>query len=214
MGEKAEAEHAQYWSSSHRLGRFLGLKRFEQIYRYFTLRDEGSLPKQTNESFTWKLEPVTNLIRQNCRQNWSSSSYLCIDEAMVFYRGRTVHKTKMKNKPIAEGYKIWVLGDNGYVFDWLWHSQREGPEGIPKQDIFIHQLTKTVENGRKMIHLALTFAVIIRLATCLRELHSTRVFRLYLDNLFLNVEVAQALLALDICCMEQLEKTRQGYPHS
>jgi hypothetical protein len=54
---------------------------------------------------------------------------------MMPYRGRTVHKTKMKNKPIPEGYKIWVLADNGYVSDWLWHSQREGPEDIPKKGL-------------------------------------------------------------------------------
>lgn len=41
----------------------------------------------------------------------------CIDEAMVSYSGRTNHTTKMKNKPIAQGFKIWVLGDNGYVCD-------------------------------------------------------------------------------------------------
>jgi Transposase IS4 len=106
MEEKAESEHAKYWSSLHRLGRFLGLKRFDQIHRYFTIRDEFSSPKQTGEPFTWKLEPIATLIRQNCRQNWSLSSYLCIDKAMVFYRGRTVYKTKMKNKPIAVDYKI------------------------------------------------------------------------------------------------------------
>jgi hypothetical protein len=33
----------------------------------------------------------------------------CIDEAMVSYSGRINHTTKMKNKPIAEGFKIWVL---------------------------------------------------------------------------------------------------------
>ena len=37
MGAHIESQHSQYWSSSHQLGRFLGLKRFEQIHHYFTI---------------------------------------------------------------------------------------------------------------------------------------------------------------------------------
>jgi hypothetical protein len=56
------------------------------------------------------------------------------------YRGRTLHKIKTKNKPVAEGFKIWVLGDNGYISDWLQHSQRDSPEGIPKKGLWVNQL--------------------------------------------------------------------------
>jgi hypothetical protein len=54
--------------------------------------------------------------------------------------------------------------------------------------------------GLKSIELAPTFALVIRLAERLRKIHPNRVFCLFLDNLFLNVPVAQALLALNICC--------------
>jgi Transposase IS4 len=128
---------------------------------------------------------------------------------MVSFRGRTVYKTKMKNKPISEGFKIWVLADNGYFCDWLWHSQREGPEDIPKKGIIVDKLTK---KGREFIYLASTYAVLIRLATRLRELRPTRVFCFYLDNLFLNVDIAQALLALNICCTGTTRKNAIGIP--
>jgi Transposase IS4 len=209
MGQSIESQHTKYWSLSHRLGEFLALKRFQQIHRYLTLRDDCSWPKQPDEPFTWKLEPIASLVRQNCRQNWSPSSHLCIDESMVSYRGRTLHKTKMKNKPIPEGYKIWVLGDNGYVSDWLWHSQRDGPERIPKQGIIVDRLTK---NGHSSIYLAPTFAVLIRLTERLRELRPMRIFCFYLDNLFLNVNIAQALLAMNICCTGITRKNAQGIP--
>jgi hypothetical protein len=32
-------------------------------------------------------------------------------------RGRTFNKVKLPNKPIKEGYKVWVLEDTGYVYD-------------------------------------------------------------------------------------------------
>jgi Transposase IS4 len=130
---------------------------------------------------------------------------------MVPYQGRTLHTTKMKNKPITEGFKIWVLADNSYLCDWLWHSQREGPESIPKQGITVNQLT--TNNVLQPIRLASTFAVIIRLAERLRKLRSTCIFCFYLDNLFLNVSVAQALLALDLCCVGTTRKNAQGIPN-
>jgi hypothetical protein len=47
----------------------------------------------------------------------------------------------------------------------------------------------------------------------LRELRPKRIFCLYLNNLFTNVNVAQALLALDICCTETTRKNAQRIPN-
>ena len=62
------------------------------------------------------------------------------------------------------------------------------------------------------IRLAPTFALVIRLAQRLREIHPERVFCFFLDNLFLNLNVAQALLALRICCTGTTRKNAQGIP--
>ena len=75
------------------------------------------MPPMEDETFAWHVEPIGSTIRQNCQILWYPSSHLAIDEAMVAYRGRTSHKVKLPNKPIKEGYKIWVLGDSGYVYD-------------------------------------------------------------------------------------------------
>ena len=52
---------------------------------------------------------------------------------MIPYRGNSVHTMKMKNKPISEGYKVWVLGNQGYVWYFLWYSCVTGTECIPKK---------------------------------------------------------------------------------
>jgi len=209
MGEHGEKESRVYWSSLHQLGQFLSLSRFEQIHRYLAIRDESVHPRQDNENFAWKLEPVGTIIRRNCKQNWFPSSHICIDEAMIPFRGRSHHTVKLPHKPISEGYKVWILGDNGYAYDWLWHSGDDGPEGIPKKGITTAQ---RVPNGPKTVHLAPTFALIIRLAERLREYHPQRIFCLFLDNLFLNTTVAHALLAMNICCMGTTRKNAQGVP--
>ncbi len=40
---------------------------------------------------------------------------------MVPFTGRTVYMVKIKNKPMKEGYKIWLMGFNDYVSDFLFY---------------------------------------------------------------------------------------------
>jgi Transposase IS4 len=95
----------------------MSLRRYDQIHRYFTLRDGAIHPRQQGETFVWKVEPIATLVKQNCKALWSLSSHLAVDEAMIAYRGRTIDKVKLLNKPIKEGYKVWVVGDHDYVYD-------------------------------------------------------------------------------------------------
>ena len=131
---------------------------------------------------------------------------------MIAYRGRSSHKVKLPNKPIKEGYKVWVLDDAGYVYDWLWHSRVEGLEDIPQEDIEVKRVTKKELTELNTIQLAPTFAFVIRLVQRLRQMRSTCVFYFFLDNLFLNINVAQSLLALRICCTDTIRKNAQGIP--
>ena len=209
-GSHIERKHEEHWSEDGYLKRFLSLKRYQQIHRYFTLRDKCVHPKQEEETFAWPVEPIGTIVRQNCSTMWLPSSHLVIDEAMISYQGRTHHKVKLSNKPIKEGYKVWVLGDSGYVYDWLWHSRVDGPEDIPEGEMNVDRASSTGESTT--VHLAPTFALIIRLAQRLRQIHKTRVFCFFLDNLFLNLNVSQALLALRICCTGTTRKNAQGIP--
>jgi hypothetical protein len=47
---------------------------------------------------------------------------------MIVYRGRSKYTTKFKNKPISEGYKVWVLAEYGYIWSWLWYPLEESTE--------------------------------------------------------------------------------------
>ena len=46
MGMHREAVRATFWSPTHQLGRYLPYHRFEQIHRYFSIRDEATSPRQ------------------------------------------------------------------------------------------------------------------------------------------------------------------------
>ena len=209
MGIYIEKERAEYWQHSHRLGSYISRERFEQIHRYFTIRDSSVYPAISKENFTWHLEPVATIIRLSCQQNWSPGSHFTIDESMILYRGRSEHTVKMKNKPISEGYKVWVLADHGFIWSFLWYSCTTGTESIYKKQGLLVDLPIPFQPVR----LASTFATIIRLAQQLRfhaDLVFPRVHCLFLDNLFLNQDICLALLALNIACMGTTRKNAVG----
>ena len=73
-------------------------------------------------------------------------------------------------------------------------------------------MQQKVPRGPDSVHLAPTFALVIRLAEHLHKQHPNRVFCLFLDNLFLNINVSHALLALNICCTGTTRKNALGIP--
>ena len=111
---RREPKHQKLWDpKGYHLGRFLGLNRYEQINRYFTLRDSVTTPPSASDEWYTALEPVATHIRTTCKKLWHLGTYVAIDEAIIAYRGRTHYTIKIKNKPISEGYKVWVLAEAG-----------------------------------------------------------------------------------------------------
>lgn len=43
--------------------------------------------------------------------------------------GRVLEIVNIPSKPTPEGFKIWVLANQGYILDWLWHAKgdKKGP---------------------------------------------------------------------------------------
>jgi hypothetical protein len=92
------------------------------------------------------------------------------------------------------------------------YSYIEGLEDIPSKGLNINRvetidLTKLIK-----VHLTLTFTLILRLTERLCLIYPTHVFCFFLDNLFLNINVSQALLALRIYYIGTICKNAQGIP--
>jgi len=150
-----------YWKI-HKIGQFLSLKRFEQIHRFFSLNSKNTIPLPTNTPWFYRIQRISDLIRTACRNAYYPSSHITIDEAMVAFKGRSKDTIKLKNKPINTGYKLWCIGDHGYIWSWLFHSKVDGVETLEKG-----QKTRwpyAVENGVKSVLLAPTHALVLRLA--------------------------------------------------
>jgi Transposase IS4 len=129
---------------------------------------------------------------------------------MMAFKGRSKDTIKLKGKPIDTGYKLWCIGDHGYIWSWLFHSRTDGVETLEKgrktewlRQRFASETHPTTDT------LAPTFALVLRLV---EQLPKELQFCVYLDNLFLNLPVAQCLLAMGIYCMGITRKKAVGFP--
>lgn len=93
--------------------------RFKLIHRYFSI---NNAPPPLNAPWFYQIQRVADLIRTACRNAYYPSSHITIDEAMVAFAGHSKDTIKLKNKPIHTGYKLWCIGDHGYIWSWLFHS--------------------------------------------------------------------------------------------
>ena len=118
---------------------------------------------------------------------------------MIKFCGKTAHNLKIKNKPVKQGFKIWILGDHGYVWTWLWYSLEVSTEGITKRDIkyTLNALEDATIGGT--VVLASTHALVVKLAKELTDFYAIS-FICVLNNLFLNINVARCLFYFKIAC--------------
>ena len=70
-----------------------------------------------------------------------------INDAMILFTGRSIHITKIPNKPISQGYTIFCMAEKDYV--WEIHPSSNAVGGDPV-DVESH-LVQLTDTG-KMIH--------------------------------------------------------------
>lgn len=63
---------------------------------------------------------------------WNPGTDVAVDEAMTRFTGRSSDIVTIPCKPIATGYKIWVLAQLGYCLSWMFHQKQKGPVNIKK----------------------------------------------------------------------------------
>ncbi|PWW77257.1 hypothetical protein C7212DRAFT_41146, partial [Tuber magnatum] len=71
------------------------------------------------------------------QQFYTPSIKIVIDEIMVRFCGRSVYTVKIKNKPIKQGYKVFVLCSHRYIYVFLWYSPLHSTANLVKLDYLI-----------------------------------------------------------------------------
>ena len=94
---------------------------------------------EDKENWWWKLEPMLSTFRTACQHCLIPGTEVAIDEIMVRFHDRSGDTCKMPNKPIKQGYKIFALADDGYIWHFQLSSRWHGIEELEK----VNELTPT-----------------------------------------------------------------------
>lgn len=138
-----------------------------------------------------KLLSFADEIRKNWRTLRTPSSHTAIDECMIKETRRTSHSTIAPGKPIKEGYKLFSIGDEGYLYNYAWYSPVQGLECRPK--------TKGLGD---------TSVMVLKLATDTLPKDSI----LFMDNYFTCTELAVTLRDRGIAVCGTMKPSRRDLP--
>ena len=150
-----------------------------------------------------------SILRQKSVFYWLSNTNITVDEVMIKFKGRTLQKVTIPDKPIFTGFKIFALADSGYIFNWecIKPGLNEGLLTTKKCiSIFILDSSKTTL-------LNPTQSVVIRLTSCLSEFikQKKKNFHMFLDNLFTSWKSVQTLKEREIAITETVRKSVADY---
>ncbi|KAJ4264586.1 hypothetical protein NW764_16700 [Fusarium oxysporum] len=162
----------------HSIIKFMPLRKFELITRYFRtfdytkldVRDESDLPKTFQAA-----------------EEWSNH----IQKCMVPFTGRSKETTLVKGKPTPEGFKVWVIAQQGFFLQWLWHV-KSSPYTAVTVELPIPKPYGKKGKLRTEVPLSNTQSVVVHL---LKRL-STQTHHVFTDNLFSSPQLFRLLRQL------------------
>ncbi len=104
--------------------------RWKQIHRYFHVQDPALDHFASNRTTRphEKVDPLAKLLLATFQRYQKPVTDVAINECIEGFTGRTSDTVNIPTKPTLIGFKIWVLADQGYVFDLLWHVKGDGKD--------------------------------------------------------------------------------------
>ena len=142
MGLHVESGIKDFWNTDPLKGcihyqvlKSMSLKRWQQIDRFFHV--SKPLPPGRKVTTFDKLEPLSAHLREAFKKYWKSGTHLAVDETIQRFMGRAKEIVNIPSKPTPEGFKIWVLANQGYVLDWMYHAKGRN-KGDGPQDLDVY----------------------------------------------------------------------------
>ena len=142
MGLHTESSIPEFWNTDPLKGpiheqvlKHISVKRWQQIDRFFHI-SKPHLGQQLGQQETpfEKLESLSDTLRQAFKKYWKTGTHLAVDKTIQRFMGRSKEIINIPSKPTPKGFKIWVLANEGYVLNWVYHAKGQN-KGDGPQDI-------------------------------------------------------------------------------
>lgn len=195
MGIVRMPEQEQYWDSEwgySLISDVMPLVTYEQLLRYFHLNDSSKQVPADQPGFDalYKIRPLLDIVSDRCETNYNLHEQVCVDEAMIPFKGRLYFIQYMKAKPTKWGIKVFVLADatNGYVKRFQLYTGKNS------------ELSKC--------KLGLSSNVVLQLLSGLEQYH----YKLFVDNYYASPILFAKLYLEGINACGTVRTNRKWYP--
>ena len=111
---------------------------FLKIQRYFhinnpendpsRIKDKEKSKVEQDSNLLYKVNPLLEPVRQNCKKQYNMHQHVSVDEAMIQFGGQHASSVGAPNKPAKRGFKIFCICDavTGYLYDFqVYHRKKK-----------------------------------------------------------------------------------------
>ena len=149
-----------------------------------------------SEGLSRKFKPVLDVLSESFFLHYNPGQEMCVDEAMVKYKGHIKGKVRMPKKPIKMGFKIWCCCCSccGYLCTFQVY------EGKPTDP----------STGKQVPEKGMVKRVVMELASPFSGLNHV----LYLDNFFTSGPLVSELYKEEIYVAGTIQQRAAGFPNN
>jgi len=198
IGLHIESSIKDYWhkdfshGTMHILRNYISANRWQQLNRYFYYTKPRSKDDEAFQNTFKRIKELSKELRLASIKYYKPGIHLTVNKTIERFTGRAPKIINIPTKPTPEGFKIWLLGNQGYVLNWMFHAKgnNKGPVDLDK--------FWTEEEG-----FSKTQAVVMDLLTqedpeTGQRLYQPNMHIIWLDNLFTSIKLLQRLRKLGI----------------
>lgn len=177
-----------YWMNNTRvpsIASTMSQDRFMQIKKYLHVVDNTNQRNQNDPDYdrAFKVRPLLNIVKENFRK-MPKEEHLTVDEQIILFKGKSIMKQHMPNKPNRWGYKMFLLagGESGICYDFIFYT---GKGNEPEYGFCTDIVLKLYQNVPHMMN-----------------------YKLYFDNYFTNIRLQVELKKLGIFSIGTVRSNR------
>ena len=207
MGLIFKPRLSQYWSTDELLrtpafGEAFSRDRFMNLLTCLHLNNNETGLHRGDEGFDplHKIRPIYDVLSSRFRTIYTPKEHICIDEAMVPWKGRLTFKQFIPNKPNRFGVKLYMLceSDSAYLCDF---------------DVYVGADYEPDPNAEASeLHEGHSYHVVLGLLRRANLLNSG--YTVYVDNYYTSPTLCDQLTAEDTSCVGTVRKNRKQMPKS
>lgn len=157
--------------------------------------DEATILAPEENRWWYKMEPLASTFREACRSRWLPGGTVAIDKMMIRCHGCSSDTFKASKKPIKQGYRMWAMCEDGYLYFFTYSSRRHGTgefrhhPGLSATGSMVVQFSKTLPT---------------------RQVESP--YTIYMDNYFMSQPLFQVLRDRGIVTCGTTRPNRDAFP--